>query len=92
MEPLALHLALEIGLRERRPLIGRIGLGADQRQRPRMAERTQPGDQGSAGLAGPDDHDSGRFRIHQRPRAGFAGPFVYMGRDMCRNSELDERR
>ena len=33
VEPLARHVAHEIGFRKRRALIGRVGLGADQRER-----------------------------------------------------------
>ena len=49
---------LEHGLGERRPLIGRMRLVADERDRTGMADLAQAHRRARAGLPGADDHDS----------------------------------
>ncbi len=56
---LAVGLALEIGLRQRRPLIRDLGFLADQQDRAGVAVLAQQGRSGSPGVAGAHDDDAG---------------------------------
>src|SRR5690606_24440928 len=57
VEPFQLHLAEEIGLGERRTLVGGLWLLSDQRDGPGGAERPESGGQRGACLSGADDDD-----------------------------------
>ena len=83
-QPLARRLALEVGLGERRPLVGRHRLAADESQRPAMPECAELRHERGAGLARTDDDDPRRrpvevFLLHPSDPSGWLGPpLVYM--------------
>ena len=66
-EPLKLHLAGQVFLRQRRALIGRAGFLADQRNLPLEPFAAQFRDQRRSGLPGPDNHNM--RHSFPRPRA-----------------------
>ncbi len=87
-ETVALHRAHEIGLGERRPLIGREGLVADHGDRTGEAVGPQARDGLRAGLAGADDDDSlGHVEFRSGP-APFAPDGIEHGGDVPRNQPL----
>jgi hypothetical protein len=64
-QPVHIQVALEVGLRQRRPLIGRRRLIADQRDLARETALPQPLRGLAAGLAGADNDDAVDFaRTH----------------------------
>ena len=72
-QPFERHLALEIPLGERRPLVGEVRLAADQRERAGVAEGAELRHQRGPGLARAHHDDPRCLRLHLSP---FPSPSV----------------